>query len=451
MLRAILRRSPGRRPSRRLASLCAAGALLLPSCCNMPMGRFLENGPPTPGPLSSGLTPPLQLASSPPTERTSAASAKTANSSVVYHTVYHGGDAPAVLPNASAVNLDTVLRIACERNPEILVARERVNESQIAFDAAMQSCMPEMLRKDTFKKPVAEAQLWRRRAELRKVQNEKLEDAANTYIDILTARRGEVIGADLQKYEEQLLDRAKKLVKSGEKPAQVIVEAIETVLNNQRQFNLRTRQQGDAATVKLAYLLGMGDGVPMAAEETLAPVDLTDATAPLPGLVRQAQENGPGVAELQGLAAAIQQGIADAQCAQRLCDRTGAALVCGRLHMAQSQLQQAQLSLVDLQGKLRTGVEASVSEILSGRDQIAQASDAIQHAAETYRLTDKRLKEIGDPENLRNNTYNSVLQSIQQLTQAHRNYLTAVSAYNKAQVRLLLLLGTYNDCHPKPH
>lgn len=73
----------------------------------------------------------------------------------------------------------------------------------------MQSCMPEMLRKDTFKKPVAEAQLWRRRAELRKIQTEKLEDAGNTYLDMLTARRGEAIGADLQKYEEQLRNRAK--------------------------------------------------------------------------------------------------------------------------------------------------------------------------------------------------------------------------------------------------
>jgi outer membrane protein TolC len=417
----------------------------------MPMERLLLNGPPTPGPLSSGLTPPLQLTPSPSTIGSLSASAKAEGSSVVHHTVYHGSETPAVLPNTNAVNLDTVLRMACERNPEILVARERVNESQIALDAAMQSCRPEMLRKDTFKTPVAEAQLWRRRAELRRIQRDKLEDAGNTYIDILTARRGEMIGADLLKYEEQLLDRAKKLVESGEKPAQVIVEAIETVVNNQRQFNMRTRQQGDAATVKLAYLLGMGDGVPLAADETLAPVDMVDATAPLSGLVRQAQENGPGVVELQGLAAAIQQGIADAQCAQRICDRTGAALVCGRLQMAQSELQQAQLSLVDLHGKLRAGVEEAVSAILSGRDQITRASGAIEHAAETYRLTDVRLKEEGPEANRRNNTYNAVLASIQQLSQAHANYLTAVSSYNKAQVRLLLLLGTYNDCHPKPH
>src|SRR5262249_1081636 len=150
----------------------------------------------------------------------------------------------------------------------------------------------------------------------------------------------EVIARDLENYEEQLLDRAKKLA-SSEKPAQVIVEAIEAAHYGRQQFVLRTHQQGDAATVKLAYLLGMSDGVPMVADATLAPVDLVDARVARPSLVKQAEENGPGVIELQGLAAAIQQGIDDAQCAQRICNRTGAALVCGRLQMAHSELQQA--------------------------------------------------------------------------------------------------------------
>jgi outer membrane protein TolC len=151
------------------------------------------------------------------------------------------------------------------------------------------------------------------------------------------------------------------------------------------------------------------------------------------------------------LIAAIEQGIADAGCAQRICDRTGAALVCGRLQMAQSQLHQAQLALVDLHGKLRAGVEEAVSAILSGREQITQASSAIEHAVETYRLTDERLRTQGEPENQRNRTYNAVLASIQQLAQAHANYLTAVRAYNKAQVRLMLFIGTYNDCQGKSH
>ncbi|HEY7157176.1 MAG TPA: TolC family protein [Gemmataceae bacterium] len=438
MFRAVLRRVFHRRSLRRLAFLYTARSLLLLASCDMPMGRFLENGPTVPGPLSSGLTPPLQLTSAP---------SAAPNSSVIQHTVHHEGNAPAMLPNAVAVNFDSVLHLACERNPEILAARERVTESQAAFEAAIKSCMPEMLRKDTFKRSIAEAQLWRRRGELRKVQTDKLQDAADTYIDILAARRGEVISRDLLTFEQKLLDRARKLAAS-EKPAKVIAEAAETAYNNQQQLLLRTRQQGDAATVKLAYLLGMNDGVPAVADQTLAPVDLVDAGVALSSLVKQAEENGPGVAELHGLIAAIEQGIADAWCAQRICNRTGAALVCGRLQMAQSQLQQAQLALVDLHGKLRAGVEEAVSAILSGREQIPQASAAIGHAAETYRLADELLK-LGEEENRKNKTYNLVLTSIQQLAQVQSNYLTAVRAYNKAQVRLLLLIGTYNDCQAK--
>ena len=50
---------------------------------------------------------------------------------------------------------------------------------------------------------------------------------------------------------------------------------------------------------------------------------------------------------------------------------------------------------------------------------------------------------------VRNNTHNAVLTSIQQLTLAHANYLKAVNSYNKAQIRLLLFLGTYNECPRK--
>ena len=64
MLRARSVLAPFRRSLHRFASLCAAGVLLLPAGCqiNLPMKRLLINGPPTPGPLSSGLTPPLRVA-----------------------------------------------------------------------------------------------------------------------------------------------------------------------------------------------------------------------------------------------------------------------------------------------------------------------------------------------------------------------------------------------------
>ena len=348
-----------------------------------------------------------------------------------------------------AVNLDIVMRQTFERNAEILTARERVNESQIALDAALQSCMPEMFRKDTFKTPVAEAAVWRRRAELRKVETDNLQDAANTYFDWLTALRGQDVSRDLLQKEEKLLRRARKMVESDVKPVQVVVEAIETSVNGRQQYILHTQQQSGAVAAKLAYLMGMNGGI-LTPTETLEPINRVDTSVAVEVLVRQAQENGPGVRELQGLIASIQQSIAEAQRAQRCCCRTGAPLICGRLQMAQSQLQQAQFSLMNTQLKLRAGVEEAFSAVVSGREQIAKASTAIDHAKETYRIMDLRETEESPQDRVRNRTYDGVLNSIRQLSQAYSNYLTAVSDYNKAQMRLLILLGTFAANCPTP-
>lgn len=346
-----------------------------------------------------------------------------------------------------AVNFDTVMRLTYERNAEILTSREHVNESQIALDAALQSCMPEMFRKDTFKTSVAEATVWRRRIELRKVETDNLQDAANTYFDWLTVLRGEEVSRDLLQKEQKLLTRTRKLAAS-ERPVQVVVEAIETAVNGQQQNIFHMQQQIGGVAAKLAYLMGMNGGI-LTPAETLEPMNRVDATVPVEVLIKQAQENGPGVRELQGLIGSIQQSIAESCRAQRCCARTGAAMICGRLQIAQSQLQQAQLSLLNTQLKLRAGVEDAFTAVLSGSQQIDLASKAINHAKETYRIMDLRETEESPQDRMRNKTYDGVLNSIRQLSQAYSNYLTAVSDYNKAQARLLILLGTYaNNCPP---
>jgi hypothetical protein len=449
------RRLPQRPLLPRFASALGLACALLHAGCNLPMSRLTQNGPPAPGPLSSAATPPLALTKSGWPDGSRLASNRVTSSSAFLRTAYQASQAAetaeVVAPKNVALDLDTLLRLTCEHNARLLVARERINESQAAYNAALNSCVPQALRKDTFKKPVAEAQLWQRRAELSKVQYEVLLDASDTYFDWLATRRAAEISRDLETYEQKLLKRAKALVDSGEKTAQVLVEAGQTFINARRQLIARTDQQGSGAVAKLTYLLGMNDGLTLPADQSLTPIDIVDAGVPVEALISQAQENGPGVHELQGLAGAIQAGINDARCAQRLCGRTGSAMICGRLEMANSQLQQAQLTLVDTKGKLRAGVEEARSAILSGRDQIREAADAIQHGAETYRITNLRLESESPRESFNKNTYNTVLTSIQQLAQGHANYISAVRSYNKAQVRLLLLIGTYNDCHGKGH
>jgi outer membrane protein TolC len=424
----------------------------------MPMSTLASHGPPVPGPLSSGMTPPLPLATArwqdgSVTSLTKAPTlAKAPNRSPVIRTSYYQSDADAA-PGAReiAAGLEVVLGIARERNARIVLARERVNEAQAAYDAALRSCVPEFMRKDTFKRAYAESVLWERRAELAKTEYEVLQDTANTYFDALTARRGEAVARELEKLDEKVLKRTQALVDSGEKPANVLVESAQTSLNGRRQYITQAHQQAEAAVAKLAYLLCNNDGVPMPGGAILAPIDLVDPTVPVERLIQQSLDIGPGVRELQGLATAIQAGLDDARCAQRICEHTGAAGVCGRLQMAQSKLQQTHIGLIDTRGKLRAGVEEARSASLSGREQITQASKTIQHAAETYRITNLRLESESPRDSMTRNTFSSVLTTIQQLSQAHTSYLSAVNAYNKAQARLRLILGTPGDGSPHVH
>src|SRR5262249_19699883 len=156
------------------------------------------------------------------------------------------------------------------------------------------------------------------------------------------------------------------------KPVQVILESIETAVNGLQQYILQIHQQGEAAAAKLGYLIGVNGGT-LIPTETLKPIDRVDTSVPVESLGRQAQDNGPGMRELLGLIAAIQQGIGQARGAQCICAHLGAALVCGQLRMAESQIQQARFALLSLQLKLRAGVEDAYTAILSGREQIAQA------------------------------------------------------------------------------
>jgi hypothetical protein len=342
----------------------------------------------------------------------------------------------AVPANALAVNLDTVLRLTFQHNADILTYRERVNEIQIALDAALKSCVPEGPGKDTFNKSVAEATLWRRRVELRKNETDILQDASNIYFDWLATLRGVEIARDFLQHEEKLLARAQELAKD-KPPVQVVVKAIQTAVNGRRQYILQTHQQSEALAAKLTHLMGMNGGA-LTPAQTLEPINRVDTSLATEVLVRQAQEYGPSVRELEGLIASSQQSLDEVWRAQLCCCRMGAALACSRV--------QAQWSLYSVQAKLRAGVEDAFAAVLSGREAIDLAVKAIDRAAETYRRMDSRLTAESSVDAMRNKTYDGVLNSIRQVAQANSEYITAVRDYDKAQARLLIMIGIYPDC-----
>src|SRR5262249_9148945 len=103
---------------------------------------------------------------------------------------------------------------------------------------------------------------------------------------------------------------------------------------------------------------------------------------------------------------------------------------------ARSRMAQTMYALQDLQGKLALGVQEGKDAVLHGREQIGLAKDQVQHASESYRLNNQRLEKVAGTNPL------DVLLSLRSLEQAHFNRLTSIAAHNKAQVRLVMLLGT---------
>jgi Outer membrane efflux protein len=429
---------------RYLSRRLALGALLfIPGCAALFSGKDPDYDPHMPPPLRTTALPMIGARadagpSAPPAVRT-----------VGFHESVPGPLPAHVLPAPTAtsrevtVSLDSALRMAEAQNAQIALARKRVEEAAAA-ECNGQGPLARVLHHNACDGEeggtlggghfAAEAKTWQRRVELARTTNETLLDAGNTYYDLLTARRGEVVGRELEKYQESLLRRAEDLAKT-DRSAAVLVESLRADIAGRHAVQAKIHQQGDAAAAKLAYLLNLppeSEIVPQ--DATLVPVDLVDASVPAEALIERAQADGPGIHELSGLLATIEAGINSVHpCLARI------PSVARQLQRAQFKLDETHLALEDLRGKLALGVIEARSAIMSGRGQVRDSADNIRHAAETYRLSDLRLRE-----NAPGASNNDVSQSIRGLELAHFTHISAVAAYNKAQLRLLLLLGRWD-------
>jgi outer membrane protein TolC len=334
------------------------------------------------------------------------------------------------------------------------------------------------LRDITFQQVSAQRKLAQNRGELSKVTTEVMLEAATTYIDLLSARTGEAIGHDLEKLQETQLERARRLA-TAEKPAELQVAGIETEVSARKQSILELRRLGDAAAAKLAYLLGLGTDVQLQpVDSRLLPFALIDATPPTEQLVSQALANGPGVHELEELLAVIQNGIDKAQGNSRFLpsvevraiegafgagpgsrldwdnrfdlglqvrwNLTDCCLASKRLQVAQSGLTQAHLAYDDLRGKLTFGVQEARDAVNVGQEEIRLAEKMLKHASEAYRLSKQRLDN-----NVLGSSTAEVMIAIRGMEAAHLLYIRSISAYDKAQLRLMTLLGP-SSARPDP-
>jgi outer membrane protein TolC len=327
------------------------------------------------------------------------------------------------------------------------------------------------IREIAFQQVNAQRKVWQQKGELSRVTSETLLDAATTYIDFLTARTGEGIARELEGKLTRLLKDAENLA-SVDKPARGEVWRIQAELEAQRQTVIKLRTQAAGAAAKLIYLLQLDpctELVPV--DSRLIPLDLIDATPCLADLVNQSLAAGPGVREMEGLLALIQKNMERAKGPGRylpilemrmaeggfgagpgdrldwdnrwdlgLQARWNLASLFGqkdRQRATQAQIQQVHLAYADLRGKLAAGVQESRETILGGRQEITLGQSQISNAQEALDFSERRQKEVPGMTQL----LGDVLLGIGSLGRAQMNYITAVGAYDKAQIRLMVLLG----------
>jgi outer membrane protein TolC len=337
------------------------------------------------------------------------------------------------------------------------------------------------LRDLAFQKIDAERRLWQRKGELSQLTSENLLDAAGTYIDLLAARTGAGVHSDLIDELTELLATARKVARV-EASVRFEVSRIETELSADRQQLRKSQEQAIAAAAKLAYLLGLDPDAELEPlEQVMTPLPLVDTAAPPDELVARAASTGPGVSEtrriLSVLEAARQQG-----------QGAGAYLPTIEMHMlegafgagpgsrstwdnrwdlglqvrwnltdyltakerqwvAQSQMNQLHLSYMELKAKLSAGAREAYEAVRSGQDRMREAQAMIEHARETVKWSRYRFTEVGLEKRA---AASEVMQALRTLAGARLVYLGALSDYNRAQLRLLVLMGALPPCAATP-
>jgi len=333
------------------------------------------------------------------------------------------------------------------------------------------------LRQLTFERIVAERAFWQERGDLSRVTSETLVDASATYVDMLAARTSELIALEIDNELQSLLNRSEKLAQT-EPAARIIAGRVRTFLAGLKQSTVRAREECARAAAKLSYLLSLDPCamlVPL--DQQLIPLELVDANVPCCDLVARVLANGPGVYETQQILALAHEAIEKANGPGRFLpvletrmDEGGFGTGPGdsmtwdnrwdlgvqvrwnltdlfsrseRQRILRAKAAQAHFANADLKDKLSAGVQEARDSIVFGRQEIDLGQNYVNQARDVNKLARERMMEMFALAS----AHDEVLLSLQALAGSEIAYLNAVRDFNKAQLRLLVLLGIPDPSH----
>jgi outer membrane protein TolC len=304
--------------------------------------------------------------------------------------------------------------------------------------------------------------------------NRTLLSAALAYLDLLQAEQQRAIAEETTAHAKVLADLTANFQKIGGLVPEADVDRAQTEYALRQNQILQAEDRVKVAAAVVRELLSLRQDVKLQpAEAVVVPLELTPPGPTTNELIAAGLSNRPELVQSRYLVAAaryrllrdryapflptvilgISQGNysagpdlelqnthnrfdLDAIAYWELRNLGTTDIVAAKL--ARSQLRQSQLDELAVMDQVAREIYQYDTDVQSAKRQIAIAQRAVQNGVKSYERNLERIKQNqGLPL--------EVLQSIQALDQARRDYLRSVVAYNDAQFRLLWALGWPTD------
>jgi len=303
----------------------------------------------------------------------------------------------------------------------------------------------------------------------RATTNDVLLDTALAYLDLLEAMQARAIAAETLEHGRELAELTATFAETGQGPQADADRAAAALAVLENEIT-RAEEQVEVSAARLSELLRLDPTtILMPREPTVVPVELVGREEPLTGLLATGLSNRPELAESRHLVGEAVHRYRREQFAPLLPsaflgvsyggfgggmgstlsefdDRFDVDVAAyweirnfglgegAARERARARYQQARFREIQVMDRVAREVIESHAQVRARHRQIAVAESGVRRAGDSYRRNMERIRAgAGLPI--------EVLQAIEALDQARREYLRAVVDHNEAQFRLYRALG----------